>query len=332
MIFFYYFVFLALCFFTLEKYIKFAENKNILAFSNNKTLHKGKIPRGAGIVFGLIYVLFLFVAFLEDYISFSIFFPILIGSLSCLILGFIDDIYDLNILTKFVFQFLIILSSVLFILNISSLFNNINFLYIFVLLTTFCGVWMLNAYNFLDGADGHLSSVSLMQCLLLLVSLYANDKTELSLPIFFLLSVTLIFIKYNWQPAKVFMGDSGSLFIGINFIIYILFILKLSLIDYYVLIIIFSYYLIDTLGTFSIRIFLRKSFKQRHISHPYQKFSGLYSHKKMSQFVIIYHLVWLLPLVLLCNFFPVYQIYFTFLSLLPSIVFLIKFGPLSSQD
>ena len=240
---------------------------------------------------------------MENYISFSIFFPILIGSLSCLILGFIDDIYDLNIFTKFFFQFLIVLFLVLFFLNTSTLFNNINFIFIFVLFTTLCGVWMLNAYNFLDGADGHLSSVSLMQCALMLLSFYLKERTELFLPIFFLLSVILIFIKYNWQPAKVFMGDAGSLFIGINFIIYILLILKFSLIDYYILVIIFSYYLVDTIGTFSIRIFLRQSFKKRHISHPYQKFSRLYSHKKMSQFVIIYHLLWLSPLVILCNFF-----------------------------
>jgi len=66
---------------------------------------------------------------------------------------------------------------------------------------------MLNAYNLLDGVDWNLTSMSCMQCILIIVVLYINNNFELIIPVIVLLSLLLIFLKFNWSPAKFFMGD-----------------------------------------------------------------------------------------------------------------------------
>jgi len=94
--------------FLLERFIKIANQKHLYAIGDKNNLHHGLIPRGAGVVFGTIYILSISLGFLENYISIEFWLLLLYGSASCLILGFIDDIYDLKISTKLFFQFLII--------------------------------------------------------------------------------------------------------------------------------------------------------------------------------------------------------------------------------
>ena len=140
-----------------------------------------------------------------------------------------------------------------------------------------------------------------------------------------------VFLIFNWFPARVFMGDAGSLFLGINFIIYTLILIDTSILNPWLILIIFSYFFVDTFGTLVTRLILKKKWNMRHTSHPYQNFSKVYSHSKMAKYLIIYHLIWLCPLLVLGNYYKEYVIIFSSLSLVPSLVFLIKFGPLRSS-
>lgn len=313
-------------------YSKIAKKNKIVAIGSNKNLHLGETPRGAGLVFGTIYIILITVAYFQKNISFEFFLPILIGSVFCLILGFLDDIKDLKIISKLFFQLITILI-LLYLIFDSKVFNQYfipNYIIIFFLI--FTALWMLNAFNFFDGSDGHLGSVASMQCLLMGVIMYLNKQLDLIWPIFFLFSVILVFLKFNWPPASVFMGDSGSLFIGINMITFVLISLQYSFLDPILILIILSYFLVDTMGTLILRFFINKSWKHKHRSHPYQNFSRTFSHQKTSILVITYHLFWLLPLIILTINYPNYEILFCLASMIPSLLFLIKYGPLFSSD
>lgn len=316
----------------INKFIDFAKNKNIVAVGNNKNLHEGIIPRGAGIVFGSIYVVSITIFYINDLVSLNFFLPIVLGSLSCLLLGFFDDIYDLKAKHKFFFQSLIIISLILY-FYFPLLQYNLNILiFAYLTLLIIFTVWMLNAFNFLDGTDGHLSCVAMMQSILMIVALYFNLNFELIIPIILFLSVILIFSLFNWPPAKIFMGDAGSMFIGINLIIFISIALQKSFLNIYLIFIIFSYYFVDTLGTFIIRTLLKKSWTLRHRSHPYQNFSRIFNHKITLSVTMIFHLLWLLPILVLAIYFEKNQIYFAILSLIPFLIYLIKFGPFLSSE
>lgn len=329
---FFYFILFLINYFSLKFYIKIAIKNEIIAIGNSKNLHFGKIPRGAGLVFGSIYIISVTFTYFQKNISFENFFPIFIGSILSLILGFWDDIKDLGISIKLFGQFFIIITLVYLIYDFSIFNQNYFFDLIFNILLILVIMWMLNAYNFLDGSDGHLGTVASMQCLLLAIATHINGQLDIVWPIFLLLSVIMIFLKFNWEPASVFMGDSGSLFIGINIITFILISFKFSILNPITMFIILSYFLIDTFGTLILRIFMRKSWKQRHRSHPYQNFSRIFSHQKTSILVIIYHLFWLLPLVTFTIYYPNYKIIFLMFSMFPTLLFLFKYGPLFSSD
>ena len=166
--------------------------------------------------------------------------------------------------------------------------------------------------------------------MIILISI--NRGQELILPIFILLSLLIVFLKFNWSPAKIFMGDAGSLFVGINLIIFIIISIKSLLISPIVMLIIFSYCLIDGYGTVLIRLFFKKQWKKRHRSHPYQNFAMTNNHSSISKYVIIFHFFWLLPLSLLANEFKSFQFVVLIISIIPSLIFLKKFGPRYSKD
>ena len=70
-----------------------------------------------------------------------------------------------------------------------------------------------------------------------------------------------------------------------------------------------GFFLIDTLGTLVIRTLLKKKWKNRHRSHPYQNYARKYGHNKMSLIVIVYHVIWLLPIMLSAIYFTDFQIF-----------------------
>jgi len=332
MIFILYLSILIITYFMVDFYINFAKTKNIVATGNNKNLHEGEIPRGAGIVFGNIYIVLIMISYINNFLPLSFLIPIVCGSFFCIILGFFDDVYDLKAKYKFIFQNLIILGLVIY-SNFSSIYENFNSLFFtYLIMLTIFKVWMLNAFNFLDGTDGHLSCVCIMQSVLMVVALYLNSNFELIIPIILLSLVVSIFLLFNLPPAKVFMGDAGSMFIGINLIIFILISLQNSFLNIYLIFIIFSYYFVDTLGTLIIRTLQKKPWTSRHRSHPYQNFSRIFGHRKTLRITTIIHMLWLLPIVILAIYFENFQPHFAIISLIPLLIYLIKFGSLFSSD
>ncbi len=325
-------VLLIINYYLLNKFNLFAKKYKIIAIGNHKNLHHGIVASGAGIVFGSIYILLTTLMFFNSYINLDIFILIFFGSSSCLILGFFDDLYDLRVLVKLSFQVLITILIIYYTFNSLLNSNDLIYNFVFIFLISLLSVWALNAYNFMDGADGHLCTLSFMQCTLINFALYLYNDFELFIPVLLLSLVLLIFLKFNWEPAEIFMGDTGSLFIGINFIIFTMIIFKFNILSPYVTIIIFSYYLIDSMGTLFVRMFLKLSWKKRHRSHPYQNFSRIFSHSIMSKYVILIHLVWLLPLLIISFNYPEYDMILCIISMIPSIIFQIKYGPMYSSN
>lgn len=85
---------------------------------------------------------------------------------------------------------------------------------IYVVFTMFVVVGCVNAVNLTDGVDGLSSSVTLPVMIFFAASAIAAGKMELALLPAALVGGLIAYLFYNWHPAKVFMGDTGSLFLG----------------------------------------------------------------------------------------------------------------------
>ena len=144
---------------------------------------------------------------------------IIIGGFSLLIsiLGSIDDFFNLSWKIKLLFQSIFVAIPIIYLnifLNIESLLNlDLNNSFNF-LISVLWVILIINSINFIDNMDGLAVVITgsiCYQSILLTYSLNQNKLTDLSVVLLF---VILGFFIYNFPPAKLYLGDSGSLFIG----------------------------------------------------------------------------------------------------------------------
>jgi UDP-GlcNAc:undecaprenyl-phosphate GlcNAc-1-phosphate transferase len=152
---------------------------------------------------------------------------LLFGSMLILGVGLWDDIMGMRSRNKFIAQIVVALISMLYgfiITGTSNPFNHnpatnwIEFpLWVGVPLTLLWYVGMMNAINFIDGLDGLLSGVSAISCVFLFVIAITHGSPVVALVVAALAGASLGFLPYNFNPAKIILGDAGSLFIGYVF-------------------------------------------------------------------------------------------------------------------
>ena len=162
-----------------------------------RSSHVGEIPTSAGIIFLIIHLIYII---LNKNYSLLILAPI--G-----FVGFLDDIFNIKQIYRLFFHSLNIILTCFLLFNFET-FNNYQLangiiLFIFLLM----GLVLINCINFMDGMDGLVSS----NIFLILLNYSLNNNLDLiAIPV-----VLFVFLFYNWHPAKIFMGDSGSTFLGL---------------------------------------------------------------------------------------------------------------------
>jgi len=190
-----------------------------------RRVHNGSIPRLGGVgIYLAFYLPFLGFLFYQNRVSNFLFSDIhqFLGLLICstiiLGLGIYDDIKGANVRKKLIVQ--TIAAIILFyfgfeIQRISNPFGSaINLGWLSLPITVVWLVGLSNAFNLIDGIDGLASGVAFFAAsTLLAVALFLGNI----LPSLFtaaLAGASLGFLRYNFNPARIFMGDSGSLFLG----------------------------------------------------------------------------------------------------------------------
>lgn len=183
---------------------------------NARKEHKTPIPTmgGISILAGMMTGLFLWFPFTNEVPQVSFFFAIsvLFG------LGIMDDLKDLSAKYKFVIQLglaaLIALSGIR-ITSFDGLFGiqalPVSAQYTFTILAI---VGITNAFNLIDGIDGLAGGIGFMSLVTLGIFLTMSGDVNTALIAFALAGGILAFLYFNFNPAKIFMGDTGSLLLG----------------------------------------------------------------------------------------------------------------------
>lgn len=160
-------------------------------------------------------------------------------------------------------------------------------------------VWLLNLYNFMDGIDGIASVEAICVCLggALLYALL--DASSLALLPLLLAAAVAGFLCWNFPPARIFMGDAGSGFLGL-----ILAVLSLQAAWFkaellWSWVILLGVFVVDATFTLLRRLLRGDKVYEAHRSHAYQYASRQFSaHRPVTLAVLLINLVWLLPLAL----------------------------------
>ncbi len=144
---------------------------------------------------------------------------LLLGALPLIVCGIIDDKYHVNYKFKLIVQILSALIMVHFgfvIEGITNPWNSETVLlgYFSVPVTVFWFVFIINAINLIDGVDGLAAGIALIASLtIFVIALYLGNIQGAVISV--VLAGSIIgFLRYNFSPASIFMGDTGSLFLG----------------------------------------------------------------------------------------------------------------------
>lgn len=194
---------------------KIAFHVNALDIPNERKVHTKPMPRLGG--------LGIYLGFLLGYMLFGEHTPamnsILIGSFVLIITGMIDDIKPMNPLPKLMGQFaaslIIVFYGKILLSDVSFFGYYINFKIFAYPITILFILGCINCMNLIDGLDGLAGGISSIFFLTIGIIAYFQGRTGLTVVLTFIMfGSTLGFLMHNFHPAKIFMGDSGSMFLG----------------------------------------------------------------------------------------------------------------------
>nr|WP_314638671.1 glycosyltransferase family 4 protein [uncultured Pseudomonas sp.] len=158
-------------------------------------------------------------------------------------------------------------------------------------------VWMLNLYNFMDGIDGLASAEAICVCLGSCVVYGLTAHIELMWVTLTLSAAVGGFLCWNFPPARIFMGDAGSGFLGLVLGVISIAAAWTSPELLWSWLILFGVFVVDATWTLLRRLLAGEKVYEAHRSHAYQYASRKYrSHKAVVFAVIGINLLWLMPL------------------------------------
>lgn len=174
-----------------------------------------------------------------------------------------------------------------------------------ILLVVLGVVWVTNLYNFMDGIDG-IAAVEAIFVSLSLAGMYAYcGEYEWGFLNFTVVASCLGFLFWNWAPAKIFMGDIGSITLGWLFGAGGIISAQGTQVGVCVYLILMGAFIADATYTLLTRLLGGEKVWLPHRSHLYQLLSVLFQdHRKVNYLLIFINVVWLLPMALCALMMP----------------------------
>ena len=297
--------------------------KFFLSLPNSRSLHTNEIPTSSGIA--LNFVVFAYFMGIGEYVMSLII-------LSICALGVLDDKYQISQLVRLIAQ-IIIASAVIPYFYPVSILESIIMLFMFV--------YFFNSYNFMDG----INLLAISQAIFILLSVlilgtlldasttyYPPSFVDGNLIITMIISLSIL-AYYNKTPASIFLGSSGSYLLG-----FFLLVILLNFLDYFTLLILYTVFLVDTcyilikklLESEDSRLISNhkdwlkikiKKLTSPHKTHNYQKMITLgMSHHKVVALLMLYNVLWCLPLAIISIYYQNLASFCLVLSCLPYII------------
>ena len=191
---------------------KFFE-KFFLDNPNKRSLHIKPVPSAGGLSF--IIPLLIYDLLFSYFNNFNGSVSLSLLCIPLIFISFLDDLIKVSPKYRYLFQlltsFLILGFSNINLFLLSPIFNILILIFLVICITA-----AINFTNFMDGSDGLVAGCMFVFFLII------NYKLNSSISIIILLGSLATFICWNWNPAKIFMGDTGSTFLGLYFIANIL--------------------------------------------------------------------------------------------------------------
>ena len=265
---------------------------------NARSSHSVPTPRGGGLaIVAVVLVATVIVAALAG-LPVSACAALVIGGGSVALVGHWDDLKGLPILPRLAVHCAAAVIAVGALADAGSVFPALHFAVAFTLLVL-AVLWSINLFNFMDGIDGLAASqatfVFLSSAVLIAIS-PGPDTSSLSL-----LAVTAGacagFLCWNWPPARIFMGDVGSGFLGFWVAAVALVLDRAGMLSVWTTTILMSVFIADASVTLLRRMARRERWHEPHRSHAYQALARRWhGHRRVTVTLWAVNLVFVLPM------------------------------------
>ncbi|WP_323591287.1 MraY family glycosyltransferase [Aliarcobacter butzleri] len=277
------YIILLLISFLLTYFIKnYMIKKSLVASVNERSSHTVPTPHGGGIAIAITWFIGLFYLYFIGQIEENLFYALLFGAVISIV-SFFDDIYELSPKLRLIIQAIVAIGGLYFLGGFETLtfgifdIQNPIFTNIFAF---FMIIWFINLYNFLDGINGYAGSEALFLAVAGFILFGGNH--------FLVLAVAVLgFLYWNWNKAKIFMGDVGSTLLGYNVAIFTIYYANQEPTNFWIWIILFSVYWFDATLTLIRRKLNKERLSQAHKKHAYQRLTQAdWSHYKVTNYSI----------------------------------------------
>ncbi|HCU88531.1 MAG TPA: glycosyl transferase family 4 [Gammaproteobacteria bacterium] len=251
---------------------RYALERNLVDLPNARGLHEKMLPRGGGAAIVIVVSLCLIVlqrnALIDERLA-----VLWVGcGVGFGLLGWVDDHIDISSLIRFISQ-LVLASGFCIAVFMQSSAETLWWAEAWRLLgTVFVSVaivWFVNLYNFMDGADGFAGSEAVVVASAGAFISGAFGQIDTMLLSLAIAGATAGFLIWNWEPARIFLGDVGSYFLGFQFCALTIYDLYFGAAPWKWLILL-SPFITDATLTLLRRMFKRERWWQAHRSHIYQ--------------------------------------------------------------
>lgn len=265
---------------------RYALARSILDLPNERSLHTVPIPRGGGLAIAATFVLGVVVLGFLAIIPVNVATALSGGGLLVALIGWIDDGHGLRPVVRVAAHTTAAVWALVWLGGVNQVQlggYTLDFGVAGTVAAVLGIVWWINLYNFMDGIDGIAAGQALTvgAGAALLIALTRADAIG-SLPIL-LAAAAAGFLIFNWEPARVFMGDTGSGFLGFAFAALAIASERAGTLPIVYWVLLSGVFIFDSTVTLIRRVIQREPWYAAHRNHAYQRLVALgYSHARVA--------------------------------------------------
>jgi Fuc2NAc and GlcNAc transferase len=272
----------------------------LMDLPNARSSHAVPVPRGGGLAIVVVFLSAVVWALEKRLIPDRLAWALIGGGLAIAIVGFLDDRFRLTAWPRIIVHSLAAAWAVWCLdpMPAAQFSNSGDFWGWAPKCAAFAAlVWLTNLFNFMDGIDGLAGMEAVCVSGLGAVLLVRVGLPNIAQLLLMLCATCLGFLVWNWPPAKLFMGDVGSGFLGFALGTLVLFSSRESSKLFWTWLILLATFVVDATVTLLRRMLLGARWFEAHRSHAYQHAAqGFGSHKKVTLVVAAINAGWLFPL------------------------------------
>jgi Fuc2NAc and GlcNAc transferase len=304
---------------------RYALANDLLDHPNRRSSHTAPTPRGGGLAIVITIVAVLLVLAVKNAVDQALVMALLVGGVIVASVGFVDDHGSVSARWRLGVHVIAATLAVYFLGGLPPVLvgrSEIDLGWFGDVSAVISIVWVLNLFNFMDGIDGIAGSESVFVCgAASVLAMAFGIQDSFSISAWIVAAASLGFLIWNWPPAKIFMGDVGSGFLGFVIAVLALASARENSIMLLVWLILGGVFFIDATVTLIRRLFRGERIYESHRGHAYQKLSRRWnSHLRVTLFVWGINLGWLLPMAWMSLKYPQWAISITAGSLGPLVI------------